>query len=172
MHNTQVFAKSLDPEPIPLKVKIILLGSPSMYYTLYEQDVDFSDLFKVRSDFDSTMPRDHEHEAEYAHFVATRCHEENLLHFDRSAVAQVVEYGARLADHQDKLSTRFGMIADLVREASYWAGVNGRATTTAADVQQAINERIYRANRSKNCHEQVLDETVFISTAWRGRRTG
>ena len=165
MYNTQVFAKSLDPEPIPLKVKIILLGSPSIYYNLYAQDVDFSDLFKVRSDFDSTMPRDHEHEAEYAHFVATRCHEEQLLHFDRSAVAQVVEYGARLADHQDKLSTRFGMIADLVREASYWAGVNGRATTTATDVQQAIKERVYRANQLEELvHEQVLDETVFIST--------
>lgn len=165
MHNAQVFAKSLDPEPIPLDVKIILLGSPSLYYTLYSQDIDFSDLFKVRSDFDSTMPRDHEYENEYAYFVATRCHEENLLHFDRSAVAQVVEYGARLAEHQNKLSTRFGMIADLVREASYWAGVNGRNTTTAADVQQAINERIYRANRMEELvQEQVLDETVFIST--------
>lgn len=166
MHNTQVFAKSLDPEPIPLKVKIILLGSPNLYYTLYAQDEDFSDLFKVRSDFDSTMPRDHEHEAEYAHFIATRCHEEKLCHFDRSAVAQVVEYGARLAEHQNKLSTRFGQIADLVREASYWAGVNGRATTTAADVQQAIRERIYRANRMEELvREQVLDETVFITTA-------
>jgi lon-related putative ATP-dependent protease len=165
MYNTQVFAKSLDPEPIPLKVKIILLGSPSIYYTLYAQDVDFSDLFKVRSDFDTTMPRDHEHEGEYAHFVATRCHEEKLLHFDRSAVAQVVEYGARLAEHQDKLSTRFGQIADLVRESSYWAGVNGRVTITAADVQQAIKERIYRANQVEELvHEQVLDETVFIST--------
>ncbi len=164
MHNTQVFAKSLNPEPIPLKVKIILLGSPSIYYALYAQDVDFSDLFKVRSDFDSTMPRDNEHEAEYADFVATRCHEENLFHFDRLAVAQVVEYGARLAEHQNKLSTRFGLIADLVREASYWAGVNGRATT-AADVQQAINERVYRANQLEELvHEQVLDETVFIST--------
>ncbi|MEJ2747092.1 MAG: AAA family ATPase [Anaerolineae bacterium] len=165
MYNTQVFAKSLDPEPIPLKVKIVLLGSPNLYYLLYAQDVDFSDLFKVRSDFDSTMPRDHENEAEYASFVATRCYEENLLHFDRSAVAQVVEYGARLAEHQEKLSTRFGMIADLVRESSYWAGVNGRTTTTAADVQQAINERIYRANQVEELvREQVLQETVFIST--------
>ncbi len=166
MHSTQVFAKSLDPEPIPLKVKIILLGSPNLYYLLYAQDVDFSDLFKVRSDFNSTMPRDHEHEEEYAHFVATRCHEENLAHFDRSAVAQVVEYGSRLAGHQDKLSTRFGMIADLVREASYWAGKNGRTITTAADVQKAINERIYRANQLEELvHEQVLQETIFISTA-------
>ena len=166
MHNTQVFAKSLDPEPIPLDVKIILLGSPQVYYTLYEQDVDFGDLFKVRSDFDSTMPRDHEHEAEYAHFVATRCHEENLNHFDRTAVAAVVEYSSRVAGHQNKLSARFGMMADLVRESSYWAGVNGRATTTAADVQQAIAERIYRANRIEDkLREQVMEETLFISTA-------
>jgi lon-related putative ATP-dependent protease len=165
MYNTQVFAKSLDPEPIPLKVKIILLGSPHLYYGLYAGDEDFGDLFKVRSDFDSTMPRDHDHEAEYADFVATRCHEENLLHFDRSAVAQVVEYGAREAEHQNKLSTRFGLIADLVREASYWAGVNGRAITTAADVQQAIRERIYRANQMEElAKEQVLEETIFITT--------
>jgi len=165
MHNAQVFAKSLDPEPIPLKVKIILLGSPYLYHSLYAGDEDFSDLFKVRSDFDSRMPRDHAHEAEYADFIATRCHEEDLLHFDRTAVAQVVEYGSRLAEHQNKLSTRFGQIADLVREASYWAGVNGRATTTDADVRQAIDERIYRANQMEDLvKEQVLEETVFITT--------
>jgi lon-related putative ATP-dependent protease len=88
-----------------------------------------------------------------------------LLHFDRTAVAQVVEYGSRLAEHQNKLSTRFGQIADLVREASYWAGVNGRATTTDADVRQAIDERIYRANQMEDLvKEQVLEETVFITT--------
>ncbi len=165
MHNTQVFAKSLDPEPIPLKVKIILMGSPAIYYALYAQDVDFSDLFKVRSDFDATMPRDHEHEAAYAHFIATRCHEENLHHFDRSAVAKVVEYSARLAGEQDKLSARFGMMADLVRESSYWAEVNGRSIVTAEDVHQAISERIYRANSiEERIREQVLKETIFIST--------
>lgn len=165
MHNTQVFAKSLDPEPIPLQVKIVLMGSPALYYALYQQDVDFSDLFKVRSDFDSTMPRDHEHETSYAQFIATRCHEEKLRHFDRSAVAQVVEYGARLAEHQNKLSTRFGMIADLVREASYWAGENGRSTVSAADVHQAVSERTYRANRVEDrLREQVLEETIYIST--------
>ncbi|MCP4425369.1 MAG: AAA family ATPase, partial [Chloroflexi bacterium] len=165
MHNTQVFAKSLDPEPIPLAVKIILMGSPYWYYALYANDVDFSDLFKVRSDFDSTMPRDHEHESEYAHFVAARCHEENLRHFDRSAVAAVVEHSSRVAGHQTKLSARFGMMADLVRESSYWAGVNGRDATTAADVRQAIQERAYRANRiEERLREQVLEKTIFIST--------
>ena len=165
MHSTQVFAKSLDPEPIPLKVKIILMGSPTIYYALYALDVDFSDLFKVRSDFDSIMPRDHEHEEAYAHFVATRCHEEQLRHFDRPAVAKVVEYGSRLSGYQNKLSTRFGMIADLVRESSYWAEVNGRDIVTAEDVHQAIDERIHRANRVEDrLREQVLEETVFIST--------
>ncbi len=165
MQNTQVFAKSLDPEPIPLNVKIILMGSPYLYYALYANDVDFGDLFKVRSDFDSTMPRDRDHEMEYARFVAARCHEEGLLHFDKTAVAAVVEHGSRLAGHQDELSTRFGMIADLVRESSYWAGVNGRTAVTAADVQQAINERIYRANQvEERMREQVMRETIFIST--------
>lgn len=165
MDGERVLAKSLDPEPIPLSIKIILTGNASIYYMLYEQDEDFSTLFKVRADFDSIMPRDNEHVLAYASFVATQCHKENLQHFDRSAVAQIVEYGSRLAEYQQKLSTRFGAIADLVREASYWAGVNGRSLVTAADVQQALGERTYRANRLEEVVlEQILEGTVFIAT--------
>ncbi|MCA9975600.1 MAG: AAA family ATPase, partial [Anaerolineales bacterium] len=166
MDGERVLAKSLDPEPIPLATKIILMGNAAIYYMLYEQDEDFSTLFKVRADFDSIMPRSQEHMLAYAIFVATQCHKENLFAFDRSAVAQVVEYGSRLAESQQKLSTRFGAIADLVREASYWAGVNGRTTVTAADVKQALAERTYRANRIEEVVlEQILEETIFIATS-------
>ncbi len=165
MDSGQVVAKSLDPEAIPLKVKIILLGSPSMYYLLFSRDEDFGDLFKVRADFDTFMPRDDAHEAEYAQFVATLCHEEGLNHFDRAAVEKMVEFGSRLADHQDKLSTRFGMVADLIREASYWTEVNGRTTVTAADVKQALDERRYRANSvEKQMQEHILEGSRFIAT--------
>lgn len=165
MDDTRVLAKSLMPEPIPLKVKIILMGSMDVYYLMYQQDEDFSDLFKVRADFDSTMLRNLDNMQEYAHFVATRCHEEKLRHFDRTAVAKVVEFGSRLVNQQTKLSTRFGAVTDLIREASYWAGVNGRTTVTAADVQQTLNERIYRSNRVEEIiQEEILEGTLFIAT--------
>ncbi|RMG98484.1 MAG: ATP-binding protein [Chloroflexi bacterium] len=165
MTGSPVIAKSLDPEPIPLSAKLVLMGSPALYYALYEQDEDFADLFKVRSDFDVTMPRNEENVQEYAVFVATRCHEEGLRHFDRSAVAKVVEFGSRLAEHQQKLSARFGAVADLIREASYWAGRNGRQRVTAVDVQQALAERIYRANQvEEKLHEEVLQNVIFIAT--------
>lgn len=161
----QMMAKSLDPEPIPLDVKIVLVGSLPFYHALYAADEDFAALFKVRADFDTIMPRTAETIREYATFVAGRCHEEGLRHFDRTAVAKVVEYGSRLAEHQHKLSTCFGDIADLIREASYWAGVNGRVVTTATDVQQAQTERTYRANRTEELiFEEMLDGTLFIAT--------
>ncbi len=165
MNNGQVFAKTLDPEPIPLSIKIILTGSVGMYYMLFEQDEDFYTLFKVRADFDSTMPRDKDAILAYAGFIANRCHQEGLRHFDPTAVAKVVEFGSRLAAHQKKLSTLFGMVADLVREASYWAGQNGRSLVTASDVQEALAERTQRANQlEKHIFEQFLNETVFIAT--------
>lgn len=163
--NAPVLAKSLSPEPIPLQVKIVLLGSPELYYALYHRDEEFSELFKVRADFDSRMPRTGESELAYAEFVATRCHEEGLLHFDKTAVAKVVEQGARLAEEQGYLSTRFGVIADLVREASFWAGGNGRSYVTAADVAQAIAERIDRNNHvEKRIQESILKNSIFIAT--------
>ncbi|MCA9930515.1 MAG: AAA family ATPase [Anaerolineales bacterium] len=165
LETSQVLAKSLDPEPIPLQVKIVLIGSPGLYYALHEQDQDFSTLFKVRSDFDITMPRTPENELAYARFVANRCHAEGLYHFDASAVARVIEFGGRLADHQGQLSTQFGLIADLLREASYWAEINGRSTVTDLDVQQALHERTNRANRiEEETFELILDGTIFIAT--------
>lgn len=165
MNNGQVLAKTLDPEPIPLSVKIIMTGSVGLYYALFEQDEEFQSLFKVRADFDSTMPRDEAAELAYANFIANRCHQEKLLHFDPTAVAKVVEFGSRLAEDKRKLSTLFGLVADLVREASYWAGANGRALVTAHDVQQALTERTERANRlEEDMFEQILDGTIFIAT--------
>lgn len=165
MNQSEVLAKSLDPEPIDLDVKVVLLGSLDLYYALLEQDEDFQTLFKVRADFDSTMPRNAESEKEYACFVAMRCKEEGLHHFDRTAVSKVIEQGSRLADHQNKLSTRFGEMADLVRESSYWADINDRSIVTADDVQQALDERTYRTNRAEELtFEFFVDGTIFIAT--------
>ncbi len=165
LDSSQLLAKSLDPEPITLNIKIVMMGSRELYYALYEQDEDFRDLFKARSDFTSTMPWTPEHLQEYAQFVATRCHEEKLLHFDRSAVAKLVEFGSRLSEHQKKLSTRFGAINDLIRESSYWAGKNGRDLVSDSDVKQALDARTYRANRIEEyLQEQILERSLFIAT--------
>lgn len=163
--NAPVLAKSLSPEAIPLEIKIVLLGSPELYYTLYQRDPEFSQLFKVRADFDSKMPRDAEHEFEYAQFIATRCHEEQLHHFDKTAVAKVIEYGSWLTGEQTNLSTKFGSVADLVRESSYWAEGNGRSVVTAADVNQAVAERTARNNHvEKRIQENILKNSILIAT--------
>ncbi|MBN1285523.1 MAG: AAA family ATPase [Anaerolineae bacterium] len=152
-----------EPEPIPLKVKVVLLGSPWLYYTLYDDD-DFPELFKVKSDFATEMDRTPENEDQYALFIAARCCEGDLPHFDRSAVARVIEHGARMADSQRKLSTRFGVIADLVHEAAYWARRSDRDVVTGADVVRSLHEWEYRHNLdAEDVYRRITeDKTLFI----------
>lgn len=140
-------AFSLDPQPIPSDLKIILVGPPGVYYQLFAADEDFATIFKVMADFDESMDRTPENEMEYAVFIANLCMEESLSPFDRSAVAAMVEAGSRLADSQTQLTTRFGAIADLIREANFWAARAGRETTAQEDVRRAVEQKIYRSNR-------------------------
>lgn len=139
-------AKTLRPEPIPLQVKVILLGEPLYYYLLYLFDPDFRELFKVKAEFDTRMDRNPENLRKYAAFFCTLCEKENLLHLDASAVAKLVEYGSRLAEDQTKLSTRFAEIADVVREACHYARQEGAGYTTAEHVKRAIDASFYRSN--------------------------
>ncbi len=160
-----LIANTLWPEPIPLHLKVILLGSLTLYDQLYWHDEEFSDLFKVRADFSDTMPRNPEHEHSYAEFVAARSQEEKLRPFGRDAVAKIIEHGARLAEHQCKLSTRFGAIADLAREADYWAGIDGHEVVTAEDVRDALNERAQRASQeAEQLSEAILEGAIFVAT--------
>ncbi|MGD2039324.1 MAG: ATP-binding protein [Anaerolineae bacterium] len=157
---------TLEPEPIPLDVKVLLIGDPLTYYLLHEHDEDFRKLFKVQADFGATFDRTPEACGNYAQFIAARCADEDLLPFSREAVARVVEYGSRLAEHQQKLSTRFGRITDLLREASYWAQSAGREQTTPADVDEAIEQQIYRANRAEEqIQEQIDDGTLRVDVS-------
>ncbi|MGD8473226.1 MAG: ATP-binding protein [Anaerolineae bacterium] len=149
---------TLEPEPIPLDVKVVLIGDPMTYYLLHGYDEDFRKLFKVKADFGARFDRSPETSKHYAQFIAARCREEELLPFQREAVARVVDYGSRLADHQKKLSTRFGQIADLVREASFWARRRGAEQTGAEDVQKAIEHSTYRANRAEQQIQEMIDE--------------
>ncbi|MFN2225897.1 MAG: Lon protease family protein, partial [Anaerolineae bacterium] len=139
---------------------------PMTYYLLYEYEPDFAKLFKVQADFGDEFKRTAESCWCYAQFIATRCRQEGLLPFDRQAVARVIEYGSRLAEHQNKLSTRFGEIADLVREASFWARRQGQETTTADSVQQAVKKRTRRANRVEEEIQEMIDEgTLRVDVA-------
>jgi lon-related putative ATP-dependent protease len=149
---------TLEPEPIPLDIKVLLIGDPLTYYLLHEYDEEFRKLFKVKADFGAHFDRTPGTCRNYAQFIAVRCHEEDLLPFDRQAISCVVEYGSRLAGHQRKLSTRFGEIADLVREASYWARRRGSDRTTGEDVQKAIDQQIYRSNRAEEQIQELIDE--------------
>jgi lon-related putative ATP-dependent protease len=157
---------TLRPEPIPLEVKVVLIGSPFIYYLLYLLDEDFPELFKVKVDFDIETDFNEENIKRYAHFVAERVREDNLKDFSSEAVAKLVEYGARLVEDKEKLSTRFLQLGDLVREASFWAEKNGNGLVEAGDIKKAVGEKIYRSNLiEEKIKEMVEDGTILIDTS-------
>ncbi len=137
--------RSLQPEPIPLDVKVILIGKPDLYQLLLTYDEDFAELFKVKADFDTQMDRSDEHMRDYAAFTSMLCTREQLKHLDAQALALLVEHGSRLVEDQTKLSTRFRDIADVIREASYYAAQENAEHTTRQHVQKAIEEKFYRS---------------------------
>lgn len=154
-----------EPQPIPLNVKVILIGRLGEYWTM-RYDEDFSDLFKAYAEFSDTMPRLPENEFAYALFLRRRQADEGVLPFDRSGVATVIEHGSRLAEDQRKLTARFAEIADLAREASFYAARLGRTTVTAADVQTALAQRRRRfSHYEESMREQVLRGRYFVATS-------
>lgn len=162
---------TLKPEAIPLDAKVILVGNPYLYYLLYNLDEEYRELFKVKSDFDSRMDRTDENIHKYASFVTTLCKEEKLLPFDRTGVAKVVELGSRLAEYQNKLSSKFSDIADVVREASYWATKANSNIVSDRHVQKAIDEKILRTNRiEERLREMILEGTIIVDIT--GERIG
>jgi len=162
---------SLEPEPIPLLVKIVLLGDRSLYYLLYQADSDFDELFKVVVDFAEQMDRSPDNHLRYARLMRTLADKEGLRHFDRTAVARVIEQSARLVGHSGKLSTQMQNVADLLREADYWAEANGHDLVGLADVQQAIEAQIHRVDRVRErVQEQIEEETILIDTT--GEKVG
>jgi len=161
-----VSTTTMRPEPMPLNIKVILVGNPMYYYLLYYYDEEFRNLFKVKADFDGRMKRTDDNLYKYALFVANRCAAGNLRPFDREGVSKIVEYGARLAEHQDKLSARFGLISDIMKEADFWAGKAGSDVVRAEHVEQARREAIYRNSRIEDLlKEATLEDTFIIETS-------
>ncbi|MDX1566220.1 MAG: ATP-binding protein [Longimicrobiales bacterium] len=156
---------SLDPEPVELDVKVVLLGSRFLYYLLSQTDPDFTELFRVEADFDDRMDRSSEAEGLYARMVASLVKREALRPFDRSGVARVVERSARIAGDGEKLTARTRRVVDLLRESSYWAGEDGADVVSKEHVQRAVDEWVDRASRVRErIQEEILRDTVHIDT--------
>lgn len=156
---------SLEPEAIPLDAKIVLFGDRFLYYLLQQYDPEFGELFKVAADFEEHVERNAETNMLYARLISTLARKENLLPFDRGAVARVIEHGARLAGDAERLSTHMRSIADLLRESDYWAREAGRQVVQAEDVQHSIDTQGRRLDRLRDrLQEAILRDTLMITT--------
>jgi len=156
---------SLKPEPIPTRVKVVLIGSPLLYHILYTFEEDFRKLFKVRVDFDTAMDRTEENERLHASFIADYCRREGLLPFDPTGVARILDWSSRLAEHQDKLTTRFHELTEIITEASAWARKEGETRVSARHVERALEEKIYRSNRiEEKILELIREGTLMVTT--------
>ena len=156
---------ALKPEPIECNTKVIMIGNPYIYYLLYSHDEDFKKIFKVRADFDSVTIKDQDNIYQYACFVKTICKREKLKPFDISGISSVIEYSVRLAGRQNKMSTRFNRIVDILREADYWAKQEKSKMVFEKHVDKAIEEKIDRLSMIEDkIQEMIKDGTILIDS--------
>ncbi len=156
---------AIKPEPIPLDIKVIIIGDDYLYYLLYNLERDFKEIFKTKAQFDTEMVNTDENIREYVCLIKRIVDEEKLLDFSKQAVCTIVEYGVRLSGRQKKLSTRFSEIADLVREAHYWAKKDGSDVVTDKHVDQAYEEKINRVSQIEEKIQELIDDgTIMIDT--------
>ncbi|QXE89301.1 AAA family ATPase [Geomonas subterranea] len=156
---------SLKPEPIPLNAKIIMIGSLWIYYLLYYLEPDYRKFFKVKADFDSQVNRTPAVMQDYALFVAAHCCKEGLLPFDPTGVAALLEHASRLVEDQERLSSQFMELSDLIRESSYWAKRDGAQIVDRSWVKRAIQEKTYRSNRiEERIHEYLARGVILCDT--------
>jgi lon-related putative ATP-dependent protease len=160
-----MFTGSLKPDSIDVNVKVVMIGESFIYYLLRERDPDFSKIFKVKADFDTVMPRNQENIQEYVAFVKVVCHQNKLIPFRKSGISSLVEFGVRLAGWQNKLSTRFNVIADVMREADYWARKEDAKTVSDKHVEKAIQAWTDRVSLVEDkIQEQIYEGNIFIDT--------
>ncbi|MBQ8436266.1 MAG: AAA family ATPase [Alphaproteobacteria bacterium] len=162
---------SLDPEPIPLDVKVILTGNSELYDVLSERDPDFNDFFKVEADFGVIMDRNHDNEVEYAKLIGSLSKKKHLRSLNKQAVAKVIEYSSRLAEDSGKLTAHIASIGDLLREADYWARHSKANQIGKNHIEQAIEAQTYRCDRIKQeMLEQIDEGTILLDVE--GKRVG
>jgi len=156
---------SLKPEPVQMSAKIVLIGTPWIYYLLFHLDPDYRKFFKVKAEFDSRVARTPEMIRDYSLFIASHCRAEGLLPFHKSGVAALLEHTSRMADDQAKFSSQFMEIADFIREVSFWASRAGRTVIEGDDVRAAAEESLYRVNRiEERLQELYEDGTIMVDT--------
>jgi lon-related putative ATP-dependent protease len=166
-----ITTKSLRPEPIPFDAKVIIVGESSIYYMLYQLDPEFKKNFKVKAEFDNTMERNESKVKQYAQFMCTLCNKEGLKHLDSTGIAAVVEYSSRLAADQEKLSTQFAEVSDIIREADFYAKQNGSEHITEAHVRQAVEAKVYRSNLIEDKIEEMMERgSILVDTS--GEKVG
>jgi len=154
---------SIKPEPIPINVKVILIGIPYIYYLLYYYDDDFKKLFKVKADFDTEMDRNEENINKYVNFISSFVKRGNLKHLTKDAVKEIIEYGSRIVEDKEKITTRFQLIGDLITEADFWAEKDNSNFIEGKHIIKAIEEKYYRSNLiEKKIQELIKDETILI----------
>jgi len=153
---------ALKPESIPLNVKLIAVGEPLIYHLLFLQDEDFREIFRVKADFDDEMERTTESGNLYGRFVRKLSLTEEIADFDASGVCELVKFGSRLSGHREKSSCAFTHIADVVREADFWAKDDGSKTVSAEHVRQAIREKVYRSDLVADKIRELIDEGTLL----------
>lgn len=164
---TGVFGASsaLKPQPIKIEVKVVMIGDAYIYSLLYDADDDFKKIFKVRADFDVVMQKDNSSINSYLNFIKMICDEEKLIPFDKSAICEVIEYGVRLSGRQKKLSTRFDLVANVLRESNYFALKDKAEMVTVKHVRKALDEKAFRLKMiEEKIQEMILDGTIFIDS--------
>src|SRR3990170_2432463 len=152
----------MKPEAIDLNVKVIMIDDPDIYSLLYDRDEDFKKIFKIRADFDSEMPKNNDSITQYVRFIKMVCDDEKLIPFDATALAQIIEFGVRLSGQQKKISTRFNIIADVAREAHYWALKGKKKIVTAEFVEKAIEERLYRVKLVEDKIQELISDGTYL----------
>ena len=156
---------SLKPEPIPLDIKVILIGNANIYHSLLAMDSDFRKLFKAKVEFEDDAPRTEENVIKLARFIHGFCEQEGLAHLDKYAVAKIIEYASRLADNQNKLSTRFNDLSQIIGEACTWAKMSKSKVVKEEHVVKALEERIERIKKyDAKYTEMIKENTLLIST--------
>lgn len=153
---------SLKPEPIPLDLKVIMIGNPEIYHTLLSLDDDFRKLFKIKVEFEEDAPKTDENIAKLVKFVRSYCEQEELLDIDKEAMARIVEYASKLSGDKEKLSTQFSEIGQIVAEASTWAKLDKSKIVTKKYVQKAFDERIERIKKYDTKYLQMIKEGALL----------
>ena len=154
--------KTMRPQAIPLNLKVVLVGAPLLYYLLTAYDEEFDELFKVRAEFDTRMPRDGTNLQAYTDFLITFCNKEGMKRLAADAAAKILEHSSRMAEDQEKLSTHFGQLVDVIRESNYWAVEDGSEVIGAKHVDKALREKIYRSRLVQDRIQELMVRGVLL----------